>query len=92
MTKVYFMVSRNIDASYWKHQQFGPCVAILWLRLEGCKITIINTYKSQGEGFNGQALSAVKEALELAKEEIIFLSDFNMYYPVWGGIHIASEV
>ena len=57
------MVSCDIDASYWRRQQFGPCVAMLGLQLEGLEITIINVYKPQEEGFNGQALSAIKEAL-----------------------------
>ena len=91
ITKVCFMVSRKIDAGHWKCQQFGPYVAMLWLWLEGLEVTIINVYKPQGEGFNGQALSAVKEALELAKGEIMLLGDFNIHYPAWGGIHIASK-
>ena len=90
-TKVCYMVSRNIDAGHWRRQQFGPCVAMLCLQLEGLETTIINVYKPQGEGFNGQTLSAVKEALELAKGEIILLGDFNMHHPSWGGIHVTSE-
>ena len=90
-TKVCFMVSRSIDAGHWKRQQFGPCVATLWIRLEGREVTIINVYKPQGETFNGQALSAVREALELAKGEVMLLGDFNMHHPAWGGIHVTGE-
>ena len=86
------MVSRSINAGYWRRQQFRPCVATLWLQLEGLETTIINVYKPQGEGFNGQALSAIKKALELAKGEIILLGDFNMHHPLWGSIHVASEM
>ena len=85
------MVSRNIDAGHWRRQQFGPCVATLWFRLEGLETTIINVYKLQEEGLNGQALSTLKEALKLAKGEVILLGDFNMHHPAWGGIHVASE-
>ena len=91
MTKVCSMVSHNIDTGYWKRQQFGPYVTILWLLLEECEVIIINVYKLQEEGFNRQALSAVKEALELAKGETILLGDFNIHHPAWGGIHITSE-
>src|SRR5437763_6913223 len=47
-TKVCFMVSREIDATYWSRKQYGPDMAALHLREEEHEFTIINVYNPEG--------------------------------------------
>jgi len=76
---------------YWKHRQYSPFTAALWLYLEGFKVIIINVYNLRGEGPQIRIWPEVETAIEEAKGEVILLGDFNAHYLAWGRKYIVSE-
>ena len=91
ITKVYFIISRNINIAYQKYKQYGPFTIALQVRLKGLEVIIINIYNLCGDSPQIRIQLKVRTAIKEAKEEIILLGDFNAYYLIQGGKYIASK-
>jgi hypothetical protein len=87
-TRTCFYVSRDIDLGKWHHTIHSPDLITVTINLDIGLIHIYNCYNPPPGLYTSQAAGTLPllPSILYQDREHILVGDFNLYYPLWGGI------